>query len=112
MGEEVPTLLDHLHEKYKEQRAYKDDPILKIEDPVERFLAFCTQYLDTHRTVQTWPTDANIGIVLANNTRLLIHPPSNAGMGGMQNSGAVDVTEGQTQPGQEGVIPGDGRKII
>lgn len=112
MGEKVPTLLDHLKAKYDEDTSEPDAPLMKIEDPVERFVEFCRQYLDQHRTIQTWPADANVGIVLANNTRLLVHPPSGAGMGGMQDSGAVDVTEGKTQPGQEGVIPGGDEKII
>jgi hypothetical protein len=117
MGEEVPTLMDHLHEQFMEGRAIdekaaEEDENVVLGDALPAFLRFAKSYLDQHRTVQTYPADANVGIVLANNTRLLIHPPSGAGMGGMQNSGAVDITEGQSQPGQEGVVPGDDKKII
>jgi hypothetical protein len=103
MGEKVPTLMQHLQQLAEDHGR---------DGTVAEFIEFCNEYLDRHRTVQTYPADANIGIVLANNVRLLVHPPSGAGMGGMQNSGAVDVTEGKTQPGQEGVLPGEDHQVI
>lgn len=72
------------------------------------FVEFARKYLDEHRTIETWPADSNLGIRLSNNVRLILHPGTGVeSTGAMQDSGAVQITEGQSQPGQEGVI-GDG----
>ena len=69
----------------------------------EKFWNFAADYLNKHRMVENWPADRNIGIKLSNNVRVLIHPVTKAGSGDMQDSSSVSITEGQTQPGQEGV---------
>ena len=76
------------------------------------FWEFAAEYLEKNRTVENWPADANIGVRLSNNMRMLLHPATAEGTGQMQDSGAVGVTEGQTQSGQEGVIDGQGKRVI
>jgi len=45
-------------------------------DSVEEFVAFAKDYLATNRPVQSFQPEANIGVVLANNIRLVLSPPS------------------------------------
>ncbi len=68
-------------------------------------LAFFNQYLDTFRPVLAFAVDNNYGIQLANSTRCVISPyrPDEA-PGTMQSSGAIEVTSGQSNPGQNGVV--------
>lgn len=104
------TLLDMLHEEYKAYVAGLGP--VNMLDPLASFLGFAEKYLDQHRTVETFPIDANCGIRLSNNKRCVIHPPTNAGDGSMQESGAVGVTEGKSQVGQEGVTEAGDTKVI
>lgn len=77
------------------------------------FLAYARDYLSNHRPVQMFPADGNMGFQLTNNLSALLCPATDAGQGGtMQDAGAVPMTHGYSQPGQEGVSSTKGQKII
>lgn len=96
-------LISHVYAEYQKASEHLS---------LDGFLEFAHKYLDENRTVETFPVDANCGIRLSNNKRCLIHPPTQAGDGSMQDSGSVGVTEGLTQPGQEGVTEAGDQKVI
>jgi hypothetical protein len=104
-------IIDLLHEEYLASVDDKGEAAPSYGS-VPDFVGFCQKYLDQHRTVETFPADSNCGIRLSNNKRCVIHPVTEAGDGSMQDSGAVGVTEGKTQPGQEGVTKADDQKVI
>ena len=101
------TLLELLQDEYEDAYDGSGAPAL-----LDDFMQFAKRYLDQHRTVETFPVDANCGIRLSNNKRCVLHPPTNAGDGSMQESGAVGVTEGKSQVGQEGVTEAGDTKVI
>ena len=109
-GADLPHLIQHLKNEFVKHAAAKmgSEPTEMKSRAVEKWPAkefwdFCADYLANNRTVENWPADRNIGLRLSNNTRVLVHPATRAGSGDMQDSGSVPITEGQTQPGQEGV---------
>jgi hypothetical protein len=84
--------------------------------PFDSFFKFCRQFLSRHRPVQSFPADANQGMMLSNNARIVLCPAAQgdfAGYGGsMQHSGDINITQGQSQPGMNGVVNDGGIKII
>lgn len=125
----VPHLLDHLWAAYAqdiqrklEQRRRRGQAAKTLAEalraaPATHFWSFCVHYLDEHRPVQQFWGDANAGVMLSNNQRVLLCPPvdgGHAGAGGqMQDAGDVGVTHGRSQPGLDGVVDeGGGIKII
>ena len=84
--------------------------------PATSFRAFCDDYLARNRPVQQFPADANVGIMLSNNIRVVVSPrlPGEfAGYGGsMQHSGDIKISTGESQPGLDGVVQEGGIKII
>ena len=103
----IPHLMQLLRDKWQEQHGRT------LPKEAEDFSLWCENYLNEHRTVENWPADSNIGVRLSNNERAVIHPNAPASGGTMQDSGAVSVTEGQTQPGQEGVVQvNDQQRVI
>lgn len=107
MGEAqgVPHLIEFLSAEYERDKTEVGQD--------GSFRDWAVRYLAEHRTVENFPADNNIGIKLSNNKLMLVHPPTDAGSGDMQDSGAVPVTEGRTQKGQEGVVPvTDAKRVI
>lgn len=109
-GADLPHLIQHLKNKFVEHcnaQNTSTHPAAKSVAPAyhsaEEFWDFCADYLANNRTVENWPADRNIGIRLSDNNRVLVHPATKAGSGEMQDSGSIAITEGLTQPGQEGV---------
>jgi len=102
---ELPHLIQHLRREYALHLGKAaTDPGAMDGVGADAFISWAAQYLSDNRTVENWPADANIGLRLSNNKRVLVHPATGEGTGQMQESGAVHVTKGQTQPGQEGVV--------
>lgn len=75
--------------------------------PFDNFYNFCVQYLTHNRPVENFFVDMNHGLKLSNNARVVVCPGT-AVQGTMQDSGAVGVTQGLSQPGMGGVLPGGG----
>lgn len=101
-GADLPHLIQHLKNKFVEHcQTHQLGHVNRMS--AEEFWDFAADYLAKHRTVENWPADRNIGIRLSDNNRVLVHPATKAGSGEMQDSGSIAVTEGLTQPGQEGV---------
>lgn len=124
----LPHLIGYLREKYI---AHLDARIARLKDnqrsgsksfqltegatailaaPATDFIEFAIGFLSEHRVVENFFVDANHGIVLANNDRMVIAPLTDVA-GTMQESGAVSVTHGRSQPGNEGVVNTDYRPI-
>lgn len=68
------------------------------------FLTFAGRYLAEHRVVETFAVDANVGLVLSNQVRCVACPGLDIA-GTMQDSDAVGVTQGVSQPHLQGVVP-------
>lgn len=67
------------------------------------FIAFATDYLNQHRVVELFYADTgNIGLCLSNNVR--VTTTTNGPAGTMQPSGAIGISSGVSQPGQNGVV--------
>ncbi len=111
----LPHLVDFLVAEYRrtiqeanERRAAARKDLLDPEAALRSarpLLDFFKAYLRMHRPIQAFPIDTNYGIVLSNNAHLAISPGMPHFQGTMQDSGAVHVSRGATQPGQEGVVP-------
>lgn len=107
----MPDLITLLVEEYKAACARNNqDPNKEQVDPqedldaAEPLLVFFREYLDRFRPVQSFPADNNYGLLLSNNLRCLVSPAGDI-RGTMQNSGAIGVMQGRSNPGQDGVIP-------
>ena len=79
--------------------------------PVSDFLKFAEDYLRANRPVQSFAVDLNHGIMLSNNVRCVVSPGAEV-RGQMQNSGAVGVNRGESQPGMGGTVPAGEIKVI
>lgn len=101
---EYRQLLRQANETRQAQGQALLDPeaVLKSAKPL---LDFFKAYLKTNRPVQVFALDANYGVILSNNARVAIAPGTPLIQGTMQDSGAVQVSQGMTQPGQDGVVP-------
>ena len=110
-----PHLIQHLLVEYRgyigranQVRAEQEQRLLDPEAAIRAarpLLDFFESYLRTHRPVQVFPIDMNYGVVLSNNARVAVSPGTPEVQGTMQDSGAIQVSHGMTQPGQEGVVP-------
>lgn len=70
---------------------------------LDGFVNFATDYLDQNRVVELFYADSgNIGLCLSNNVR--VTTTKNGPAGTMQPSGAIGISSGVSQPGQNGVI--------
>lgn len=100
---EMPPLLDLLEAAYLNEclmSGVDSTPTIQAAQPL---LAFYKRYLEVYRPVQAFPVDSNYGIMLSNNQRCVISPNLDELPGSMENSGAIQVTTGKSNPGQEGV---------
>lgn len=78
---------------------------------VEEFLADAKKFLQENRPVENFPADQNHGVRLSNNDRVLVCPPVPS-PGTTAPSGAVEITHGASQRGQEGVTATDSKRVI
>lgn len=102
-GADLPHLIQHLKNEFVKDHEARQFSGPAADRDADDFWDFAANYLANNRTVENWPADRNIGLRLSNNIRVLVHPATMAGSGAMQDSGSVPITEGLTQPGQEGV---------
>lgn len=110
----MPHLLQFLWDEYvnflKRETAKREKkkqksvplPIALKNTPATAFLAWAAKYLKKHRVGQQFYVDENLGIQLTNLRSCVICPGVTI-RGTMQDSGAVEVTQGRSQPGNEGV---------
>ncbi len=118
-----PHLLQLLLNKYREHLAGKieERKKAKLPTPVDAdtatratsaltFLKWASDYLKENRPAGNFFVDENLGLKLSNNLTCVISPGINI-QGTMQDSGAISVTHGQSQQGNEGVVPSADFKI-
>ena len=106
----TPSLMTVLWRAFKETMGEETASFALQE--TNPFLAFCDDYLTTNRVVQNFAVNSNHGVVLSNNVRCTVCPEINLS-GTMEDSNAVGISSGESQPGQEGVVPvGDEQKVI
>jgi hypothetical protein len=122
---QLPDLLTHLHDQYKLHLAKHMKAIQKkggqlvhktVEEaafaaPVGSFLSFAQEYLNKNRPTQVFPVDSNTGIVLSNHVRVCVSPGIVVVPGSMEDSGAVGITHGMSQPGMGGTEQGGAVEI-
>lgn len=118
-GGGLPHLLELLHGEYRRFLEYEiarrrqlGQQTISLEEamttaPFSSFYNFCVKYLTQHRPVENFFVDMNHGLKLSNNARVVVCPGTTV-QGTMQDSGAVGVTQGLSQPGMGGVLPGHG----
>lgn len=114
-----PHLLEHLWAKYRAFLQTKLDELTRAgkkaadldtavrRAPAEHFLAFAVEYLAKNRPVENFFVDMNHGVVLSDTSRVVVSPGYDL-RGTMQQSGAVGVTVGASQPGLDGVVQAGG----
>lgn len=110
----MPHLMQFLWDNYVrdlaeriEKRREAGQEAVGVEEASRRatardFVRFCADYLAEHRCVQTFIIDANVGLVLSNHASVALSPGVQI-RGTMQDSRAVPVTRGESQPGLGGV---------
>jgi hypothetical protein len=111
----MPHILQYLWDAYVRylqaeisKRRESNKPTVTVEQAVTRapaikFVEWAANYLQEHRVVENFYVDANHGIRLSNNDTLVISPGTNI-QGTMQDSGAINVTEGKSQQNMEGIF--------
>ena len=110
----LPHLLAYLVQQYRAHvqqinitRQAQGQPLadpeatLRAAQPV---MEFFTQFLTHHRPLQVFPIDMNYGVLLDNNDRIALCPGVTDIQGTMQDSGAISLSDGRSQPGQDGVV--------
>ena len=115
-------LMQHLWDQYKlhlqeqiEARQKAGKPTVDVETaakkaPATNFATWATEYLKEFRVTESFFIDGNLGIRLANNVCVAVSPGVEI-RGTMQESGAIQVTEGRSQPGNNGVDNAGGLRI-
>jgi hypothetical protein len=111
----MPHLMQYLWDEYCkyledmiEERRKEGKKILPLKDakmkaPATHFAQWATDHLKEFRVVENFYIDANHGIRLSNNVCIAICPGTVI-QGTMQDSGAIQVTEGKSQRDMEGVL--------
>lgn len=119
----LPHLMQHLWDAYcahlaeeieKRREAGKAVVTLaeaKQRAPATGFATWATKYLADNRVAESFFIDANHGVRLANNAMVAICPGVEI-RGTMQEAGAVQVTEGRSQPHQHGIVGNGGELRI
>lgn len=100
----------YLHRESK-RRKKKKLPTIDVEAalrkmPATAFLSWVAKYLKKHRVGQSFVVDENMGVQLTNLKTFVISPGVPI-RGTMQDSGAIGVTHGRSQPGNDGMAKGD-----
>lgn len=118
-----PDVVTFLEDRYREHlaevianRQAAGQPAANLDVALKRtslaaFVRFARQYLNEHRVVENFFVDQNHGVRLDNGLAFVVSPMVDLG-GTMQDSGAVGITQGRSQLGNEGVTPTDSRRII
>lgn len=118
----LPHLMQHLWDAYAaylqtelDKRAAAGKPTVTLDEakkkaPATAFAQWATEYLAENRVAESFFIDANHGIKLANNAMVAICPGVEI-RGSMQDSNAVPVMEGRSQPHQEGITKTGGLRI-
>lgn len=106
---------EHLDEKLKAMQAAGKKTPVDVDQatratPIMVFLKWASDWLRENRPVRQFFVDENMGIQLSNNLSCVISPGINI-QGTMQDAGAVSVTHGQSQQGNEGIVPSADFKI-
>jgi len=82
----------------------------KRKAPAVGFLKWATAYLAENRAAESFFLDANLGVRLTNNVAVAICPGVEL-RGTMQDANAVQVTEGRSQPHQDGIAAGPAFRV-
>jgi len=110
-----PHIMQYLWTKYckylqdqVQARQAKGLPCLSLSEALRKapalgFVTWAAEFLKDCRPVQAFFVDENQGLILENNDCVCISPGVPV-QGTMQDSGAVQVTEGRSREGSEGVI--------
>lgn len=110
---EMPHLVELLVAEYREHIRRHNGQLPVGQAPLDAektirlarpLLNFFEAYLNTYRPVQAFPVDMNYGLVLSNSQRCAVSPGTAQLQGTMQNSGSIGVTQGVSNPGQDGVV--------
>ena len=99
----VGFLRERLEERKKAGKATVSLEEAKKKAPAIHFAKWASDYLKENRVVENFFIDENHGVRLANNTCVAICPGTTI-QGTMQDSGAVQVTEGRSQRDMNGVM--------
>jgi hypothetical protein len=79
--------------------------------PFNNFFNFCVRYLTINRPVENFFVDMNHGLKLSNNVSVVVCPGVNP-QGQMEDSGAVNITTGLSQPGTRDGYQGNEVRIF
>ena len=104
-AQQVPDLLTHLKAEYTTQVGGAEAA------QAAPFIRWAYAYLAENRPVENFSADNNHGVRLTNNVRVLICPPQDL-RGTTVDAGAVEITNGASQPGQSGISSTDSQKVI
>lgn len=98
--------VNHLKAQIESRKANKQ-PTVEIDEAIKRapasaFAKWAADYLRENRMMQHFFVDENHGILLSNNRSVVLSPGIDI-RGTMQDAGAVGVTQGRSNPGNNGV---------
>lgn len=79
----------------------------KKRAPATHFAVWATEHLKEVRVTESFFVDANHGLRLGNNAMVAVCPGAEI-RGTMQEANAVQVTKGESQPHQHGIVGNDG----
>jgi len=82
----------------------------KLKAPAINFVLWAANHLRDIRAIESFFVDGNVGVRLNNNKTIAISPGVEI-RGTMQDSGAVAVTEGRSQIGNNGITNNDAMTI-
>lgn len=103
----------YLGEQIKEREEKKlstvDLPTAKKKATATHFAKWAADFLKANRPVESFFVEENCGLRLTNNVLVAIAPGMDEDIRGtMQSSGAIQVTEGRSQTGNNGVTNSGG----
>lgn len=113
-----PHIMQYLWDAYLayleaegQERAAKGQTVLpiaqaKTKAPATHFVLWAANHLRDIRAIESFFVDGNVGVRLNNNKTIAISPGVEI-RGTMQDSGAVAVTEGRSEIGNNGVTDTD-----
>ena len=102
-------LQDQIETRQKEGKPTVDLTTAVKKAPASNFAEWATEYLKEFRVTESFFIDGNLGVRLANNVCVAVSPGVEI-RGTMQEAAAIQVTEGRSQLGNNGVT-GDGGSL-
>lgn len=121
---QLTHLMQHLWDRYKLHlevllgtRAGRGQKVPTLDATIKKapaihFAEWATQYLTDNRPVETFFSEGNVGLRLTNNVLVVLSPgEEQTKPGTMQQSASFSVTEGRSQPGNEGVSTTSGLRV-